>query len=179
MRFEQTNLKGAYIIDLEPVRDNRGFFARSYCAREFARVGLPAVVAQCNVSYNAHKGTVRGVHYSVGPYAEAKLVRCTRGAVWDVMVDLRPDSTTYLEHLGVELTAENHRALFIPAGFGHGFQTLVDDTEVYYQMSEFYTPEAQRGYRYDDPAFGIKWPLEVTVVSDKDANAPCLGDQRP
>ncbi len=178
MRFEETKIEGAYVVDVEPIRDNRGFFARSFCAREFEQRGLQAVVAQCNVSFNHCKGTLRGMHFSVEPGAEAKLVRCTRGAIWDVIVDLRPDSPTYLGHVGIELSAENHRALYIPVGFAHGLQTLTDDAEIFYQMSEFYIAAAQRGYRFDDPAFGIAWPLEVAVISDKDAQAPCLRDEK-
>jgi dTDP-4-dehydrorhamnose 3,5-epimerase len=177
VRFEETELKGAYVVDVEPIRDNRGFFARSFCAREFEQRGLQAVVAQCNVSFNPRKGTVRGMHFSVEPGAEAKLVRCTRGAIWDVIVDLRPDSPTHLGHVGVELSAANHRALYVPVGFAHGLQTLTDDAEIFYQMSEFYIPDVQRGYRFDDPAFGIAWPLEVTFISDKDAKSPCLRDE--
>ncbi len=179
MRFEETKLKGAYVVDVEPIRDNRGFFARSFCAREFEQRGLQAVVAQCNVSFNPRKGTLRGMHSSVEPGAEAKLVRCTRGAIWEVIVDLRPDSPTYLGHVGIELSAENHRALYIPVGFAHGLQTLTDDAEIFYQMSEFYIAGVQRSYRFDDPAFGIAWPLEVAVISDKDAKAPCLRDENP
>jgi dTDP-4-dehydrorhamnose 3,5-epimerase len=136
-------------------------------------------VAQCNISFNRHKGTLRGMHFSVEPGAEAKLVRCTRGAIWDVIVDLRPDSPTYLGHVGIELSAENHRALYVPVGFAHGFQTLTDDAEIFYQMSEFYMAGVQRGYRFDDPAFGIAWPLEVAAISDKDAKAPRLRDESP
>ena len=176
MDFEESPLSGAFLVGIEPVRDQRGFFARSFCARGFEQQGLRPAVAQCNISFNARKGTVRGLHFSVGPSAEAKLVRCTCGAIWDVIVDLRPHSPTYLQHFGVELTAMNRRALYIPVGFAHGLQTLDDDTEVFYQMTEFYDPDAQRGYRYDDPAFGIDWPLEVTVVSDKDLIAPYLSD---
>ncbi len=176
MVFEETPLTGAFLVGIEPVRDSRGFFARSFCARDFERQGLRPAVAQCNISFNARKGTVRGLHLSVGPSAEAKLVRCTSGAIRDVIVDLRPHSPTYLKHFGVELTSLNRRALYIPVGFAHGMQTLEDDTEVFYQMTECYDPGAQRGYRYDDPAFGIDWPLEVTVLSDKDSIAPYLRD---
>lgn len=179
MRFEETALAGAYVVDLEPIRDERGFFARSYCVREFAERGLEAVATQCNVSFNARRGTVRGLHASVAPAAETKLVRCTRGAIWDVIVDLRPRSPTRLEHVAVELSADNRRALYVPEGFAHGFQTLADDTEVFYQMSVLYRPEAQRRYRFDDPAFGVPWPLEVTSVSPEDASAALLGNGAP
>jgi len=179
MRFQETRLEGAYVVDVEPERDERGFFARSFCAREFAQHGLQAVVAQCNISFSPRKGTLRGLHFSVGAGAEAKLVRCTRGAIWDVIVDLRPDSPTYREHVGIELTANSHRALYVPSGYAHGLQTLMDDTEIFYQMSEFYVPGAQRGYRFDDPAFAINWPLAVAVISERDARAPCLIDAGP
>lgn len=170
MIFTETKLQNAYIIDLQKFEDSRGFFARAWCQKEFEAQGLVAQVVQTNVSYNKQQGTLRGLHYQAAPYGETKLVRCVRGAIYDVIVDLRPDSPTYKQWLGVELTAENHRTLYVPAGFGHGFQTLVDDTEVTYQVSEFYTPTAERGLRYNDPAFGIVWLLEVNVISDKDRN---------
>lgn len=179
MRFEETRLLGAHVIDLEPIADDRGFFARSFCGREFEERGLQSVVAQCNVSFNTRKGTVRGLHFAVEPGAEAKLVRCTRGSIWDVIVDLRPDSPTYREHVGFELSAENRRALYVPIGFAHGFQTLTDDSEVFYQMSGPYVAEAHRAYRFDDPAFGIDWPLTVSALSDRDARSPYLGDGTP
>ena len=168
MRFEETPLAGAFVIELEPHADDRGFFARAYCAREFEEHGLEPRVVQANLSYNRSKGTLRGMHYQAPPAGEAKLVRCIRGAIHDVIVDLRPDSPTYLQHVGVDLTAENRRALFVPALFAHGFQTLEDEVEVFYQVSEFYTPGAERGLRHDDPALGISWPLEVSEISDKD-----------
>jgi len=168
VRFEETPLAGAFVIELEPHADDRGFFARAYCAREFEEHGLEPRVVQANLSYNRSKGTLRGMHYQAPPAGEAKLVRCIRGAIHDVIVDLRPDSPTYLQHVGVDLTAENRRALFVPALFAHGFQTLEDEVEVFYQVSEFYTPGAERGLRHDDPALGISWPLEVSEISDKD-----------
>ena len=168
MRFEETPLAGAFVIELEPHADDRGFFARAYCAREFEEHGLAPRVVQANLSYNRSKGTLRGMHYQAPPAGEAKLVRCIRGAIHDVIVDLRPDSPTYLQHIGVDLTAENRRALFVPATFAHGFQTLEDEVEVFYQVSEFYTPGAEQGLRHDDPALGISWPLEVSEISDKD-----------
>lgn len=175
MRFTPIPLSGAFLIRLEERRDDRGFFARSFCAREFAEHGLDPAVAQCNVSYNARKGTLRGMHYQE-PAAEAKLVRVTAGAVWDVIVDLRKDSPTYLKHFGVGLDAARREALYIPKGFAHGFLTLADATEVFYQMSEFYVPGQDRGVRYDDPAFGIAWPIPVAVLSERDGGYP---DYRP
>jgi dTDP-4-dehydrorhamnose 3,5-epimerase len=168
MRFIATELGGAYIVEPELHEDNRGLFARTFCAREFREQGLLDVFVQCNTSWNSRKGTVRGLHYQLAPSSEIKLVRCTAGALLDVIVDLRPDSTTYLQHAGVELTAKNRRALYIPEMFAHGFQTLEDGTEVFYQMSEFYAPKAARGLRYDDPKLGIRWPLPVASISDQD-----------
>ena len=168
MHFTETPLIGALVVELQPHKDDRGLFARTFCAREFRAQGLIETVVQCNTSWNTSKGTVRGLHYQLPPSSEAKLVRCTAGAVWDVIVDLRPASRTYLQHVGVELTAANQKALYIPEMFAHGFQTLEDGTEVFYQMSEFYAPELARGLRYDDPKLGIKWPLAVASISDKD-----------
>ena len=168
MRFTATRLKGACIVEPEPYEDSRGLFARTFCAREFHDQGLVETFVQCNTSWNARRGTVRGLHYQRPPSCEAKLVRCTAGSLWDVIVDLRPDSETYLEHFGVELSAANRRALYIPEMFAHGFQTLEDGTEVFYQMSEFYAPKLARGLRYDDPRLGISWPLPVASISDKD-----------
>jgi dTDP-4-dehydrorhamnose 3,5-epimerase len=172
MRFTETELKGAFILDLEPRSDDRGFFARTFCVEEFRAHGLCARVLQCNLSFNHTRGTLRGMHYQVLPAAEVKIVRCTRGAVYDVIIDLRPGSPTYGSHIGVELTAENRRTLYVPEMFGHGYQTLTDDTEVIYQVSEMYTPGSERGLRYDDPAFEISWPLPVSVISEKDAAWP-------
>lgn len=168
MRFTKTKLKGAFIIESEFLEDDRGFFARTWCQREFEAHGLDPRLVQCNISFNRHRGTLRGMHYQVEPHAEAKLVRCTMGAIYDVILDLRPESATFRQWLAVELTAENRRMLFIPAGLAHGFQTLVDNTEVFYQMSEFYYPECARGVRYDDPDFAVEWALPVTIISDKD-----------
>lgn len=170
MIFTETRLKGAYIIEIEPISDERGFFARSWCQNEFEAQGLTTRLAQANISFNKQKGTLRGMHYQVEPYGEVKIVRCTQGALYDVIIDLRPDSPTYKEWIGVELTAENRRMLYVPENFGHGFQTLVDHTEASYQVSEFYTPGAEQGIRWNDPTFGIEWPAEVTVMSDKDKN---------
>ena len=172
MVFQETVLGGAFVIDLEPIEDERGFFARSYCAREFAAHGLHTDWPQCNVSYNRRQGTLRGMHYQAPPHAEVKLVRCTRGAIHDVIIDLRPESETFRRHVGVELTAANRTMLYIPAGFAHGFLTLEDDTEVFYQMGAFFEPSAGRGARYDDPAFGIEWPVPIQVVSEKDRTYP-------
>ncbi|HYC36863.1 MAG TPA: dTDP-4-dehydrorhamnose 3,5-epimerase [Usitatibacter sp.] len=172
MRIEPTAIAGLMVVEMERREDARGFFARSYCAEEFARAGMDARVAQCNVSYNARRGTLRGMHYQAAPHGEAKLVRCTAGAIHDVALDLRPESPTYLKWLGFELSASNGRALFIPDGLAHGFQTLADGSEVFYQMSVPYVPGAARGVRFDDPAFGIRWPLPDPFVSEKDAAYP-------
>lgn len=172
MRFIETKLPGAYLIELEAMADERGFFARSYCREEFAAHGLKTDVCQCNVSFNSKKGTLRGMHFQRSPRAEAKLVRCTRGALYDVVIDLRPDSPTCCQWAGVELTADNHRSLYIPEGFAHGFQTLEDNTEVFYQMYESFSPEHADGVRWDDPAFNISWPLPSPVISEKDRSYP-------
>ncbi len=172
MIFTETKLKGAYIIDLQKLEDIRGFFARSWCQREFSEHGLNDRLVQCDISFNHKRGTLRGMHYQQSPYAEAKLVRCAAGALYDVIVDLRPDSPTYLQWISVQLSAQNRRAVFVPEGFAHGFQTLLDDTEVLYQMSEFYTPEAAGGFRWDDPLIKIRWPGKVSVISPKDQSYP-------
>ncbi len=172
MLFEETKLSGAFIIDLDRKSDARGYFARGFCAQEFEEHGLKPTIAQCNLSFNHKQGTLRGMHYQVPPATETKLVRCTRGAIYDVIIDLRPDSLTYLQHIGVELTPENGRALYVPELFAHGYQTLTDDAEVMYAVSEFYTPGCERGARYNDPVFGIEWLLPVAVISEKDANWP-------
>ncbi len=170
MIFTETKLDGAFLIDIEERTDERGFFARSWCQKEFEQHGLVPLVVQANISFNHKKGTVRGMHYQASPYEETKLVRCTRGAIYDVIVDLRKGSPTYCQWLSAELTADNRRMLFVPEGYAHGFQTLTDATEVCYQVSQFYTPGAERGARFNDPAFSIRWPLDVTVISEKDAN---------
>jgi dTDP-4-dehydrorhamnose 3,5-epimerase len=172
VRFVPTPLAGAVVVELERREDERGFFARSFCQREFEAQGLDPCVAQCNVSFNRRRGTLRGLHWQAPPHAEAKLVRATRGALWDVVVDLRSDSATFCRWFGVELTEENRRALYIPQGFAHGFQSLVDDVEVSYQMSAFYAADAQRGARWDDPAFGIEWPVRTPFLSPRDAAYP-------
>jgi len=168
MKFFETKLKGAFLIDIEPLEDERGFFARTWCRKEFEQHGIDADWVQCNISYNKRKGTLRGMHYQLAPFAEAKLVRCTLGAIFDVIIDLRPDSATYCHWISAELSAENRRMIYIPQGFAHGFQTLLDDTEVFYQMSEFYTPGYSRAVRWDDPQFRINWPEADRTISEKD-----------
>jgi dTDP-4-dehydrorhamnose 3,5-epimerase len=169
MIFTETKLKGAYIVQLERIRDERGFFARAWCKREFDQHGLISRLVQCNVSYNKKQGTLRGMHYQVAPHEETKLVRCTMGSIYDVIIDLRPGSPTHKEWIGVELNAENRRMLFVPKGFAHGYQTLVNHTEVFYQVSEFYTPETERGVRWNDPVFGVEWPVVDNLeISEKD-----------
>jgi dTDP-4-dehydrorhamnose 3,5-epimerase len=192
MIFTETELKGAYLVEIEKNEDDRGFFARSYCAREFEAHGLNPKVVQCNISFNRNKGTLRGMHYQVSPFREAKLVRCVRGAVYDVIVDVRANSATFCQWFGIELTSPRFalradcsqltsdcaqlasycRMLYIPEGFAHGFITLEDNTEVFYQMSEFYAPESARGFRWNDPVFGINWPLEPSVISERDRSHP-------
>ena len=174
MIFKETKLKGAYIIEPERLEDDRGFFARTFCEKEFAEHGLNPGLVQCSISYNKRRGTLRGMHYQVAPMAEVKLVRCTRGAIYDVIIDLRPSSPAYCRWIAVELNAENRNMIYIPEYFAHGFQTLEDDTEVFYQMSEFYGPEYARGVRWDDPAFGIIFPLKNMIVSEKDKNYPLM-----
>jgi dTDP-4-dehydrorhamnose 3,5-epimerase len=169
MIFTETKLKGAFFIDLDLRSDERGAFARTFCAKEFAEHGLKPSVAQCNLSFNHKAGTLRGMHYQIPPASETKLVRCTKGAIYDVIIDMRPDSPTYRQHIGVELTADNRRALYVPELFAHGYQALTDGAEVVYQVGEFYTPGYERGIRYDDPALSIQWPMPITVISEKDA----------
>ena len=172
MKFIPTKLAGAYIIELEPIRDDRGFFGRSYCHQEFAQHGLNPRLVQCNISFNNQRGIIRGMHYQVAPHAETKLVRCTQGSIYDVIIDLRPDSVTFKQWVSVELTAENRRSVYIPEGFAHGFQTLTTVTEVFYQMSEFYHPESARGVRWNDSAFAIDWVLDPVMISEKDQTYP-------
>ena len=178
MRFTETSLPGALLIELEPHTDTRGFFARSFCRNEMTSHGLSGVVAQCNTAFTHRAGTVRGLHYQIAPAAEAKLVRCIRGAIYDVIADLRPESPTYLEHLGVELTAENRRQLFVPEGFAHGYQTLTDNVEVIYLVSELHAPDCEAGLRHDDPVLQLRWPLPVTLISAKDCNWPLLDSSK-
>jgi dTDP-4-dehydrorhamnose 3,5-epimerase len=175
VKFLPTALAGACIIDIEPVPDERGFFARSWCREEFARHGLNPDLAQCSISLNKKRGTLRGMHYQAKPHEETKVVRCTRGAIYDVIVDLRPESPTFRKWIAVELSADNRRMLYVPPGFAHGFQSLEDDTEVFYQISAFYHPESARGVRWNDPAFGIEWPVTKQVISDKDRQYPDFG----
>jgi dTDP-4-dehydrorhamnose 3,5-epimerase len=174
MRYRPTDIAGVTIVDIEPRCDHRGFFARSFCATEFAGCGLNSEMVQTSISYNHARGTVRGLHRQMPPHAEAKLVRCTSGAIVDVAVDVRPESRTYGKHVKVRLTAKNHRALFLPPYVAHGFQALLDHTEVLYQVSGEYEPASEEGFRWDEPQFGIEWPLPVTVVSEKDASWPFL-----
>jgi len=168
MIFTETELKGAFIIDVKRLEDERGFFGRSYCLKELKEHGINIQVVQANVSYNKKKGTLRGMHMQLQPYGETKLVRCTRGSIYDVIVDLRPESPTFLKWIGVELTADSYRMLFVPENFAHGFITLEDNTDVTYNVSQFYTPSAEKGFRYDDPAFNITWPINPEIVSEKD-----------
>jgi len=169
MIFTETKLAGAFIVDLDLREDSRGFFARSFCQNEFAEHGLRPVIAQANIAFNHRKGTMRGMHFQFPPAAETKFVRATRGAILDIIVDLRPESPTYLEHVAVELTADNHRAIYVPERFAHGYQVLEDTTETSYQVGEFYTPGVEGGLMYDDPALGLSWPLPVTEISEKDS----------
>lgn len=177
MIFRETPLAGAWVLEPERFEDERGFFARTWDRREFEARGLDPTLAQCSVSYNYRRGTLRGLHFQAAPHEEVKLVRVTRGAVWDVIVDLRSDSPTHAKHFSVILAADAGNQLYIPKGMAHGFQTLEDGSEVFYQISEFYAPESARGYRWDDPAFGIPWPEPVTVISEKDCNLPLFGDR--
>jgi dTDP-4-dehydrorhamnose 3,5-epimerase len=172
MIFTKAKLLGAYIIEIESLNDERGFFARAFCRDEFEQHGLNSSVAQCNISFNRNKGTLRGMHYQVAPHSEAKLVTCVAGSIYDVIIDLRADSATYCQWLAVELSARERSMLYIPEGFAHGFQTLEDDTEVFYQMFQFYEPSAGRGVRWDDPAFGIRWPEGPRTLSERDKNYP-------
>ena len=168
MIFTETRLKGSFLVDLEKIEDSRGFFARTWCQRECDKLGITFTPVQCNISYNKSKGTLRGMHFQSAPYEEAKLVACIKGGIFDVIIDLRSDSPTFLQHISIVLSAENYRMIYIPKGFAHGFQTLQDDTEVFYQMSEFYFSEYAQGVRWNDPAFGIKWPDDARLISDRD-----------
>jgi dTDP-4-dehydrorhamnose 3,5-epimerase len=175
MRFIETKLKGAYVVEIETIHDPRGFFARSWCQQEFIDRGLNPNLVQCNISFNLKKGTLRGMHYQEKPYEEAKLVRCTRGSVYDVIVDIRPNSSTFKTWLSIDLSAENRKMLYIPEGFAHGFQTLEDNTEVFYQMSDFYRPDSAKGIRWNEPAIAIAWPLtEDLIISPKDRQYPSI-----
>jgi dTDP-4-dehydrorhamnose 3,5-epimerase len=176
MKLSKLPLSGAYLIELEPVSDERGFFARAWDFQEFQQLGLNPKLAQCSISTNTRRGTLRGMHYQAAPHAEAKLVRCTAGAIYDVIVDLRPASPSYCEWFAAELTSANHKMIFVPEGFAHGFQTLVDASEVFYQISENYRPELARGVRWNDPAFGIEWPISDPIISARDQ---AFADHKP
>lgn len=179
MIFTETKLRGAFILDLERREDSRGFFARTFCQREFIQHGLKPVIAQANVAFNMRKGTLRGMHFQYPPNAESKLVRCTRGGIIDVIVDLRPESSTYLDHVAVELTADNYRSLYVPERFAHGYQVLEDVTETSYQVGEFYAPSAEGGLMHNDPRLGLVWPLPVTEISPKDNTWKLLTEIEP
>ena len=168
MIFTETRLKGAFIVDLERRGDERGFFARAFCQNEFSNYGLKPVIAQANIASNLRKGTLRGLHFQYPPKAETKLVRCTRGAVLDIIVDLRPESRTFLDHVAIELSQDNMTALYVPERFAHGYQALQDGTDTSYQVGEFYAPQAEGGLRYDDPQLGLSWPLPISTISPKD-----------
>jgi dTDP-4-dehydrorhamnose 3,5-epimerase len=170
--FHETGIEGAYWLELEMIRDERGFFARSYCREEYERHGMNPVIAQCNLSGNVAKHTLRGMHAQAPPYEEAKTVRCIRGRVWDVVLDLRPGSPSYGEHFGLELSAENRHALYLPEGTYHGFLSLEDDSELFYQISQVYVPQAAIGVRWDDPAFDIRWPARPAVINPRDRDYP-------
>lgn len=172
MKFSATKIPGVVVVEAEPIGDSRGFFARSFCAREFAAAGLELTVVQTNLSHNARRGTLRGMHYQAEPKPEPKLVACIRGAIFDVAIDLRAESPSFRDWVGAELTDSNGKALFVPPGCAHGFLTLADETQVSYLMGEFYDPDLAKGVRWDDPAFGVEWPGEPTVISDRDAGYP-------
>jgi dTDP-4-dehydrorhamnose 3,5-epimerase len=173
MIFRKTNLKGVFIIELEKHKDDRGYFARTWCENEFKANGLNSKLAQANTALSVQKGTLRGMHYQIAPYEETKIIRCIRGSVFDVVIDIRPDSITYCQWLGIELSSENHTMLYVPEGFAHGYKTLRNNSEVFYLVSQFYTPDAERGIRWDDPAFSIKWPeTSDLIISEKDKNWP-------
>jgi dTDP-4-dehydrorhamnose 3,5-epimerase len=179
MIFAESKLKGAFVIDIEQREDSRGFFARTFCQREFTDHGLKPLIAQTNIAFNNRKGTLRGMHFQYPPAAETKLVKATRGAILDIIVDLRPESATYLEHVFVELTGDNHRALYVPERFAHGYQVLEDRTETSYQVGEFYTPDAEGGLLYSDPRLALTWPLHVSEISPKDAAWKLLREVEP
>ncbi|MBA7705193.1 dTDP-4-dehydrorhamnose 3,5-epimerase [subsurface metagenome] len=178
MRFIPTKLNDAYIIEFESIVDNRGFFARTFCEKEFRKKGLTSHFVQCNIAWSNAKSTLRGMHYQIAPHSEVKMVRCTRGAIYDVIIDLRPDSPTYCKWSAVELTPNDNKMLYVPEGFAHGYQTLEPDTEVSYWMSNFYSPDAQRGIRWNDPAFGIHWPIPDPILSEKDLSYPDFEPQK-
>ncbi len=177
MIFEETNLKSSFVIFPKTIKDNRGEFSRFFCKQEFKKIGLEKEFVQINHSYNLLKGTIRGMHFQKSPFEESKLIRCVRGSVLDVIIDLRPESNTYLKHFAVELSADNKKMIYIPTGFAHGFQTLQENTELIYHHTEYYKPEFETGIRYNDPQLGIKWPLTVTGISDKDKNYSPVGEK--
>ena len=179
MIFTETKLKGAFIIDIEPREDSRGFFARAFCQHEFAAHGLKPIIAQANIAFNKKRGTLRGMHFQLPPVAETKLLRCTRGAILDIIVDLRPESPTYLQHIAVDLNEDNGRALYVPERFAHGYQVLRDNTETSYQVGEFYAPGSEGGLLYNDPRLALPWPLPVAVISEKDRQWKLLDEQEP
>jgi dTDP-4-dehydrorhamnose 3,5-epimerase len=170
MIFTELELKGAFLVEVKKIEDERGFFGRAWCKNEFIEHGLNANFVQINTSFSKKKGTIRGMHFQVDPYQEAKFIRCTRGRIFDVIIDLRPDSPTFMKWIGNELSADNYRMVYVPGNFAHGFVTLEDNSEVYYPVTEFYTPGAERGLRYNDPAFNIQWPIEITTTSAKDVS---------
>ncbi len=172
MIFTETVLPGAYIIDLEKKEDERGFYARAFCKNEFGNKGLKTDIAQANIIYTKHKATLRGLHLQLPPYEETKLIRCTKGAIYDVIIDLRPGSATYKQHLGINLTADNFKMVYVPEGFAHGYLTLENDTHVAYHVTEFYTPGYEKGVRWNDPAFYVKWPIQPEIISKKDKSFP-------
>ncbi|NBJ15351.1 MAG: dTDP-4-dehydrorhamnose 3,5-epimerase [Dehalobacter sp. 4CP] len=172
MIFKETKLPGAFLIEIDPLHDERGFFARTWCSQEFSERGLNPNLAQCSISYNYSKGTLRGMHFQTHPYEEAKLVRCTKGRIFDVIVDLRSSSSTYKQWLGVEISVENRNMLYVPEGFAHGFQTLEDETEVFYQITQYYHPDHASGFKYDDTSFNIQWPLPISSISVRDSSYP-------
>jgi len=174
MKFIETKLKGAYIIEIEPIEDERGFFTRSFCKKEFQEQGLISEFVQCNISYNKIKGTLRGMHYQLPPHEEAKLVRCTKGAIYDVIVDIRKNSPTEGKWLGMEINEDDRHMIYIPGGFAQGLLTLVDETEIFYQMSAFYDEKAARGFCWNDPVINIMWPIKDIIISVKDQNLPSL-----
>jgi dTDP-4-dehydrorhamnose 3,5-epimerase len=179
MIFLETKLRGAFVIQLEKMEDQRGFFARAWCRKEFEEHGLNSDLAQANIAFSRKKGTLRGMHYQVSPYQEAKSVRCINGAIFDVAIDLRPESSTYKDWIGVELTADNYKMLYVPENFAHGYQTLTENTGVFYQVSQFYSPDHERGISWNDPLFGIQWPIaDDVVISEKDHSWPDYVPQR-
>jgi dTDP-4-dehydrorhamnose 3,5-epimerase len=178
MPWIELALKGAYVYELELIKDSRGFFARTFFDQDLAEMKLNPHIEQCNISYNNQKGTLRGMHYQVAPATEVKQVRCTQGAIYDVIIDMRPGSPTFLQHVGVELSAENRRVLYVPEMFAHGYLTLTDDSEVFYMVSQSYAPQYARGLRYNDPALKIEWPLPVTVISEKDDAWPDFSPEK-